>query len=112
MSTSKRPQIFSVQYPRIPNRILEGVSCEEVVDDVVAEVVTSEAVADETMKSVDLESMECRDTQISCIAARVWQSHSRHAYLKKVSNQKRPSTQRYLAGPIGAHPTGRSTFLT
>jgi hypothetical protein len=34
--------------------------------------------------------VECRDTQISCIAARVWQSHSRHADLKKVSSQKHP----------------------
>jgi hypothetical protein len=39
---------------------------------------------DETM--FDLERMECRDTQISCIAARVWQSHPRHADLKKVSS--------------------------
>jgi hypothetical protein len=34
---------------------------------------------------VDLEHMECRDTQISCISARVWQGHSRHADLKEVS---------------------------
>jgi hypothetical protein len=37
---------------------------------------------------------------------RVWQSHPRHADLKKVSNQKHPSTRRYLAGPLGTHPTG------
>jgi hypothetical protein len=44
--------------------------------------------------------MECRDIQISCIAARVWQSHPRHADLGKVSRQKFPSTQKYLTGPI------------
>jgi hypothetical protein len=37
--TSKRPQF--IQYPRIPSQILRGVSNEEVVDDVVAEVVMS-----------------------------------------------------------------------
>jgi hypothetical protein len=31
----------------------------------------------------------------------VWQSHLRHADLRKVSNQKRPSTQKHLAGPLG-----------
>jgi hypothetical protein len=36
--TSKRSQIDDVQYPRIPSRILKGVSNEEVVDDVVVEV--------------------------------------------------------------------------
>jgi hypothetical protein len=56
--------------------------------------------------------MECRDIQISCIAARVWQSHSRHADLRKVSNRKCPSTQKYLAGPLGAHATGRPSFPT
>jgi hypothetical protein len=34
--------------------------------------------------------MECRDTQISCIAVRVWQSHPRHVNLWKVSIQKAP----------------------
>jgi hypothetical protein len=52
--------------------------------------------------------MECRDIQISCIAARVWQSHSRHADIRKVSNQNRPSTRKYLAGPSGAHPHGEA----
>jgi hypothetical protein len=31
--------------------------------------------------------MECRDTQISCMAARVWQSHPRHADLRKGSRK-------------------------
>jgi hypothetical protein len=87
--TSKRPQIINAQYPRIPSKVLEGMLCEEIVD---------------------LEYMECRDTQISCIAARVWQSHSRHADLRKVSKHERPSTQKYLAGPSGVHPTGRPSF--
>jgi hypothetical protein len=52
--------------------------------------------------------MECRDTQISCIAARVWQSHPRHADLRKVSNRKRPSTRKYLAGPIRRTPHGEA----
>jgi hypothetical protein len=40
--TSKRPQVINVsQYPRISNRILKGASCEEVVDDAVAEVAVS-----------------------------------------------------------------------
>jgi hypothetical protein len=62
--TSKRPQVDDIQYPRIPRRILKGASN----DYIVAGVAMSGAVADETMKSVDLERIECRDTQISCIA--------------------------------------------
>jgi hypothetical protein len=42
MPTSKSPQLNDFHYPRIPSRILKGVSYEEVVDDVVAEVVMSE----------------------------------------------------------------------
>jgi hypothetical protein len=42
VSTSKRPQVDDVQYPRIPSRILKGTSCEEVVDYVIAEVAMSE----------------------------------------------------------------------
>jgi Flp pilus assembly protein protease CpaA len=48
--TSKRPQINDVQYLRISNRILKIVLHEEVVSLVVAEVVMSKTVADETMK--------------------------------------------------------------
>jgi hypothetical protein len=65
--TSKRTQISDVQYPRIPNKILKDAMYEAVVNDVVAEVVISGTVADEAMKYVDLERMECRDIQISCI---------------------------------------------
>jgi hypothetical protein len=39
--TSKRPQINTVQYPRIPKKILKGASHEEVVDDVVVVVAMS-----------------------------------------------------------------------
>jgi hypothetical protein len=35
--TSERPQINNAQYPRIPSKVLEGASNEEVVEDVVAE---------------------------------------------------------------------------
>jgi hypothetical protein len=52
------------QYPRIPSKVLKGTSHEEVVDDVAAEVVNDEA----WQSDVNLERMECRDTQISCIA--------------------------------------------
>jgi hypothetical protein len=43
---------------------------EEVVDDVVAEVAMSGVGRRRNQKFVDLERMECRDTQISCIAAK------------------------------------------
>jgi hypothetical protein len=39
--TSKRPQINNAQYPRIPSKVLEGMSNEEVVDYVIAEVAMS-----------------------------------------------------------------------
>jgi hypothetical protein len=42
----------------------------------------------------------------------VWQGHPRHADHRKVSKHKRPSTRKYLAGPLCAHPTGRPSFLT
>jgi hypothetical protein len=42
--TSKRSQINFAQYPRIPSRILKGVSHEEVFSGIVAEVATSEIV--------------------------------------------------------------------
>jgi hypothetical protein len=41
---------------------------------------------------------------------RVWQSHSRHADLRKDSNQKRPSTRKYLAGTLGVHPAGKPSL--
>jgi hypothetical protein len=50
MLTSKRPQINDAQYLRIPSKVLKGVSNEEVIDDVVAEVVMSEIIVDEAMK--------------------------------------------------------------
>jgi hypothetical protein len=53
MPTSKRPQIKNVQYPRIPSRILKGVSHEEVVNDEAGQ------------SDVNFERMECRDTQVS-----------------------------------------------
>jgi hypothetical protein len=54
--------------------------------------------------------MECGDTQISCIAARVWQSHSRHADLRKVSKLKHPCIWKYLAGPFRRAPL-RKAFI-
>jgi ribosomal protein L37AE/L43A len=90
MPTSKRSQIDDVQYPRLPSKILKGTLHEEVINDETDEIM------------LIFECMECRDTQISCIAARVWQSHPRHADLRKASKQKRTSTQKYLAEPLGA----------
>jgi hypothetical protein len=48
--TLKWSQIYDVQYPRIPSKVLKIASHEEVVNLVVAEVVMSKTVADETMK--------------------------------------------------------------
>jgi hypothetical protein len=68
--TSKRSQIYDVQYPRILSRILKVASHEEVVDYVVAGVRCPEPLLTKLQRFVDLECMECRDIQISCIAAR------------------------------------------
>jgi hypothetical protein len=54
--TSKRPQIDDVQYPS--SKILKGVSYEEVVND------------EAWQSDINLERMECRDIQISCMAAK------------------------------------------
>jgi hypothetical protein len=56
------------------------------------------------------ECMECRDTQISCTAARVWQNHSRHADLKKVSKQKAPKHLGVLGRAIRCAPH-REAFI-
>jgi hypothetical protein len=41
VSTSKRPQVDDVQYPRMPIKVLKGASNEEVVNYIVAEVAMS-----------------------------------------------------------------------
>jgi hypothetical protein len=56
---------------------------EEINDDVVAVVAMLVAV---TFEYVNLDRMDCRDTPISCIAAKSLKDHSRHADLKKVSS--------------------------
>jgi hypothetical protein len=98
--TPKRPQIDDVQYQRIPSRILKGALHEEVVND---EAWQSDVILN--VWSVEI-------PRYPALLQGVWQSHPRHADLKKVSKQKRPSTRKYLAGPLGAHPTGRPTFPT
>jgi hypothetical protein len=98
--TSKRPQIDDIQYPRISNGILKGASHEEVVNDEVWQ------------SDVNLERMECRDIQISCMAAKSLAESLEACQPLKVSSQKRPSIRRYLAGPLGAHPAGRPSFPT
>jgi hypothetical protein len=84
--TSKRSQIDDVQYPRIPSRILKGASNEEVVDDVVAEVVvkTVNDEGGEIMLILNVRSVET--PRYPAWLQGVWQSHSRHADLRKVSN--------------------------
>jgi hypothetical protein len=90
--TSKRPQFISDKYPRIPSRILKGASYEEVVND-------------ETDKIIAIfERMECKDNQISCVTARVWQSHPRRADLKKVSKQNAPKHPEVLGRAIRHAP--------
>jgi hypothetical protein len=58
MPTSKRPLSDVVPYPRIPSRILKGASREGVVND------------EAWQGDVNREHMECRDTQISRMAAK------------------------------------------
>jgi hypothetical protein len=48
--TSKRPQVNNDQYPRIPSKVLEGTSNEEVVDYVIAEVVMSRIIDYEAIR--------------------------------------------------------------
>jgi hypothetical protein len=76
MPTSKRPQIDDVQYPRVPSRILKGTSHEEVVND----------ETDEIMLILNIWSVET--PRYPAKLQGVWQSHPRHADLKKVSSQK------------------------
>jgi hypothetical protein len=70
VSTSKRPQVDDVQYPRVSNRILKGVLRGELVHDVAAEVAMSKVGRQCRQKFVELEHMDCRDIQISRIAAK------------------------------------------
>jgi hypothetical protein len=51
--------------------------------------------------------MECRDTQISCIAARVWQRHPRHADPRKVPSQEHPEA----LGRAIRHAPHREAFI-
>jgi hypothetical protein len=92
--TSKRPQINNAQYLRIPNKVLKCASHEGVVNDEVWQ------------SDVNLERMECRDTQISCIATKIRVEPLEACRPKEGLKSKRPSTQKYLAGPSGAHPQG------
>jgi predicted methyltransferase len=56
--TSKRPQINEVQYPSIRSEILKIASHGDVINNKTVE------------ENVDLECMECRGTQISCMDAK------------------------------------------
>jgi hypothetical protein len=57
----------NAQYLRIPSKVLKGVSNEEIADGVVVVVAM---LVDVTVETVNLDRMECRDTQISYIAAK------------------------------------------
>jgi hypothetical protein len=70
--TSKRPQINYAQYPRIPSKILKGVSHEEVVND----------ATDEIMSILSAWSVET--PRYPAWLQGVWQSYPRHADLMKV----------------------------
>jgi hypothetical protein len=100
MPTSKRPQVDDVHYLRIPSRIMKGALHEEVVDD------------ESGRNNVDLERMECRDTQISCMAIRSLAEPLEACRPQEGLKMKRPSTRKYLAGPLGAHRTRRPSFPT
>jgi hypothetical protein len=60
--TSKRPQVDDVQYPRIPSRILKGVSNEEVVNYVVVEVAMLGLVDDEACEIMSILNVWSIDT--------------------------------------------------
>jgi hypothetical protein len=76
----KEDSINNVQYPRIPSRILKGVSNEEVVDDAVAEVSTMKL--GKVMLISNVWTVET--SRYLAWLQGVWQSHSRHADLTKV----------------------------
>jgi hypothetical protein len=102
--TSNRPQINNAQYPRISGKVLKGTSNEEIIDYVIAEVEAGETISILIAWSVET-------PKYPAWLQRVWQSHSRHADLRKVSKHKSPSTRKYLAGPSGVHPMERPSFL-
>jgi hypothetical protein len=73
--------------------ILKGALNEEGVDDVVAEVTMSRGLVDnEAVNPLILNIWSVETSRYHAWLHRVLQGHSRHANLRKVSNQKRPST--------------------
>jgi hypothetical protein len=100
------------QVSKDTHRILKGASHEEVVNNETDEamVETNNDEANKIMLILNVWSVET--SRYPAWLQRVWQRHSRHADLKKVSSQKSPSTQKYLAGPLGAHPIGRPSLST
>jgi hypothetical protein len=88
----------NVQYPRIPSRILKCASHEEVVNDEVWQ------------SDVNLERMECIDTQISCIAAKSLVEPleaCRHQEGLKTKAPKHPD----VLGRAIKHAPHRETFI-
>jgi hypothetical protein len=87
------------------------VSNEEGVDDVVAEVAMSGVVLTMKLaKFVDLERMECRDTQISCIAAKSLAEPLEACRPQEGLKWKAPKYSEILGGTIRRAPH-REAFI-
>jgi hypothetical protein len=98
--TSKRPQVDGVQYPRIPSRILEGASHEEVVND----------ESDEAM--LIFERLESRHTIISSIAARSLAEPPEACRPWEGLKSKAPKHPDVLGRATRHAPSGRPSFPT
>jgi hypothetical protein len=70
------------------------------------------SVDDEAKDLLILDRVECRDTQISCMAARSLVEPLEACRPQEGLKLEAPKHQRYLAGPLGTHPTGRPLFPT
>jgi hypothetical protein len=90
---------------------LKGASHEEVVNDIIDEVVMSGIISDEAIKicrSLNVWSVET--PRYPAWLQGVWQSHPRHADLKKVSNQEAPKHPEVLGRAIRRAPH-REAFI-
>jgi hypothetical protein len=75
--------------------------------------VVVETVNDEVIEEcLILNALECRDTQISCIAAESLAKPPEARRPQGGFKAKAPKHPEVLAGPLGTHPTGRPSFLT
>jgi hypothetical protein len=90
---------------------LEGALREKVVNDETDEEMV-EAVNDEARSLLIFEHMECRDTQISCIAARSLVEPPEACQPQEGLKSEVPRHPEILVGPLGAHRIGRPSFPT